>query len=48
MNEEIAGFNYELEDVKRDLDQMESDNKDLRSFIESKGLENEFMEFIGN
>ncbi|MCH4984235.1 hypothetical protein AB4G91_02835 [Macrococcoides goetzii] len=39
---------YELEEVKRDLDQMESDYNDLRDFIKLKGLEDEFMEFIGN
>lgn len=48
-NTVVDGFTalqYEHEDLKTDYEQLKVNHDDLERFIESKGLEEEFFEYI--
>lgn len=46
VEEGFAALQYEHEDLKTDYEQLKVSHDDLERFIESKGLKEEFFEYI--
>ncbi|MCE4957242.1 hypothetical protein [Macrococcoides caseolyticum] len=46
LNEELAALQYEYQDLKTDYKQLKVNHDDLERFIESRGLKEDFFEYV--